>query len=165
MKKRCFLYCNGLMEHLCYCNGNGHGTSLRSLHAYATIPSDNTWYRKPGHFNGTIDAFTKIIRNEGIRSLWSGLSPTLVMALPSTMVYFTLYDKVRGKLSKLNGHNVRDPPLWISVFSGALARSCAATVISPLELIRTKIQSQKLSYHQLAQDVRVSLQQRGIVFM
>lgn len=165
MKKKCFLYCNGLMEHICYCNGNGHGTSLRSLHAFATIPSDNTWYRKPGHFNGTIDAFTKIIRNEGIRSLWSGLAPTLIMALPSTMVYFTLYDSTRSKLSRLYGHNSRDPPLWISVFSGALARASSATVISPLELIRTKIQSQKLSYFQVGEAVKASVKQSGFLFL
>lgn len=163
MKRKCFLYCNGLMEHLCYCNGNGHGTSLRNLHAYATIPPDHTWFKRPGHFNGTVDAFSKIIRNEGFASLWSGLSPTLLMALPSTMVYFTLYDSARSKLSRANGHNPRDPPLWISVFSGALARASAATVISPLELIRTKIQSQKLSYFQVGEAIRVSIQTQGLL--
>lgn len=151
------------MEHICYCNGNGNGTSLRSLHAYAPIPSENTWFRRPGHFTGTADAFFKIIRNEGMASLWSGLSPTLIMALPSTMVYFTLYDSVRTKLAKFNGYNVRDPPLWIPVCSGALARASAATVISPLELIRTKIQSKKLSYRQVCEAIKVSVQTQGVL--
>lgn len=100
---KCFLYCNGLMDHLYVCQ-NGNGCSA--------------WYKAPGHFTGTLvralgtgrglpipegsrgvfwglfvllppvtavpaallspqDAFVKITRYEGIRSLWSGLPPTL----------------------------------------------------------------------------------------
>lgn len=100
---KCFLYCNGLMDHLYVCQ-NGNGCSA--------------WYKAPGHFTGTLvrapgtagaspsqrgvrvfagglfvlfppvtpvpgallspqDAFVKITRNEGLRSLWSGLPPTL----------------------------------------------------------------------------------------
>lgn len=90
---KCFLYCNGLMDHLYVCqNGN----------------SCTAWYKTPTCFNGTLvraagtacpgvgvegcpsprltllcaafspqDAFVKITRHEGIRSLWSGLPPTL----------------------------------------------------------------------------------------
>ncbi|KAG7263786.1 hypothetical protein CRUP_009970, partial [Coryphaenoides rupestris] len=58
---KCFLYCNGLMDHL-------------------------------------YDAFVKITRHEGARSLWSGLPPTLVMAVPATVIYFTCYDQLRDCL-------------------------------------------------------------------
>lgn len=38
-------------------------------------------------------------------------------------------------------------PVWLtSLLAGAIARTWAVTVVSPLELIRTKMQSQKLSY-------------------
>ncbi|KAK6970300.1 solute carrier family 25 member 40-like X2 [Biomphalaria glabrata] len=62
-KGHCFVYCNGLMDHLCSCvNGLTHSSE---------------WYKRPSHFNGTFDAMIKISRNEGITSLWSGLPPTL----------------------------------------------------------------------------------------
>lgn len=35
---KCFLYCNGLMDHICECNPND---------------PNSQWYRRPGHFNGT----------------------------------------------------------------------------------------------------------------
>lgn len=39
-----------------------------------------------------------------------------------------------------------EQPFWIPMLAGAMARVWAATLVSPLELIRTKMQSQKLSY-------------------
>lgn len=41
------------------------------------------------------DAIYKISRYEGARSLWSGLSPTLVLALPATICYFVTYEGAR----------------------------------------------------------------------
>lgn len=39
-----------------------------------------------------------------------------------------------------------EQPFWIPILAGGTARIWAATLVSPLELIRTKMQSQKLSY-------------------
>ena len=38
---------------------------------------------------GTVDTFSHIWRNEGPTALWRGLTPTLVMAVPATVAYFT----------------------------------------------------------------------------
>lgn len=38
-------------------------------------------------------------RTEGVSSLWSGLSPTLVLAIPTTMLYFTAYEQLKAKIS------------------------------------------------------------------
>lgn len=40
----------------------------------------------------------KISRHEGAKSLWSGLSPTLILALPATVIYFVLYEQLRVRL-------------------------------------------------------------------
>ncbi|KAM6102583.1 mitochondrial glutathione transporter SLC25A40 isoform 3-T8 [Theristicus caerulescens] len=126
---KCFVYSNGLMDHICVC-GNG---------------DSKAWYKKTGHFKGTLDAFVKIIQIEGIKSLWSGLPPTLIMALPTTVIYFTCYDQLsealRSRLGKDDEH--------IPVLAGSLSRFGSVTVVSPLELIRTRMQYRKLSYKQL----------------
>lgn len=41
------------------------------------------------------DAFVKITKSEGVLSLWSGLSPTLILAIPATIVYFVSYEQLR----------------------------------------------------------------------
>lgn len=40
----------------------------------------------------------KIGRHEGVKSLWSGLGPTLILALPATVIYFVLYEQIRVRL-------------------------------------------------------------------
>ncbi|XP_061633416.1 probable mitochondrial glutathione transporter SLC25A40 isoform X1 [Phyllopteryx taeniolatus] len=141
-KGKCFVYCNGLMDHICVCmNGN------------------KAWYKAPGHFNGTADAFVNIVRNEGVRSLWSGLPPTLVMAVPATVIYFTSYDQLRARLRVTMGEHEQFAPM----VSGAVARVGAASVISPIELLRTKLQSEKLSYRQLRTCVRTAVEVDGWV--
>ncbi|NXV15957.1 S2539 protein, partial [Cepphus grylle] len=139
---KCFLYCNGLMDHLYVCQ-NGNGCTA--------------WYKAPTRFSGTLDAFVKITRYEGIRSLWSGLPPTLVMAVPATVIYFTTYDQLRDYLQARTGSRGHHIPL----LAGALARLGAVTVISPLELIRTKMQSRQLSYRELGVCIQSAVAQDG----
>uniref|UniRef100_UPI0037E953DB mitochondrial glutathione transporter SLC25A40 n=1 Tax=Semicossyphus pulcher TaxID=241346 RepID=UPI0037E953DB len=140
-KGKCFVYCNGLMDHICVCeNGNS-----------------KVWYKAPSHFSGTLDAFVKIIRHEGIKSLWSGLPPTLVMAVPATVIYFTCYDQLCAALRLRMGDYAQEAPL----VAGAVARVGSATVISPLELIRTKVQSQKQSYRELTACIRSAVETEG----
>lgn len=139
-KGKCFVYCNGLMDHLCVCqNGNS-----------------KAWYKAPGRFTGTTNAFVQIVRNEGVRSLWSGLPPTLVMAIPATAIYFTCYDQLRDILI----HRL-DSVESASLIAGATARLGSATLISPLELIRTKMQSRPLSYKELTSCIQSSVAKEG----
>lgn len=154
-KGKCFIYCNGLMDHLCPClNGNGvQGTQSLRL-------STRQWYKRPGHFEGMVDAFIQIGRNEGIRSLWSGLPPTLVMAVPATVVYFTTYEQVKAFLGYHHDGPSREN--WYKpILAGSGARVFAATVISPLELIRTKMQSEKLTYREVRKAVKDMLKHEG----
>jgi solute carrier family 25 protein 39/40 len=50
----------------------------------------------------------------------------------------------------------------IPILSGGLARTFAVTAVSPLELIRTKIQSEKLKYTQITDAVKFEIKNRGI---
>jgi len=148
--KKCFLYSNGLMDHLCpRTNGD---PPVRALHTQQQI-CDCKWFNRPKYFNGTADAFLKISRTEGISSLWSGLSPTLILAVPTTVIYFTMYEQLkvtidsqRRALSKEPDILAGEAPKWVSLASGGLARLAAVSIVSPLELVRTKMQSQKMPW-------------------
>ncbi|KAG2235035.1 mitochondrial carrier domain-containing protein [Thamnidium elegans] len=91
-------------------------------------------------YKGTIDGLSKILKNEGIFALWRGLLPGLVMALPSTAIYFVGYDYIRDSTRESRYANTaldNYSPLW----AGGLARTMSALVVSPLELFRTRMQS------------------------
>ena len=64
----------------------------------------------------------KIVRNEGPLALFRGLSAGLVMAVPSTVIYFVGYDYIRDQIkqSRFGDTAVHDySPLW----AGGVARS------------------------------------------
>jgi len=87
----------------------------------------------------TLDGIKKIARNEGTLTLWRGLSPTLVMAVPANVIYFTGYDWLR--------YNHSSPVRAVSndtynpLISGSFARILAALAVSPVEMFRTRMQS------------------------
>lgn len=90
-------------------------------------------------FTSTLDGLQKIARNEGILSLWRGLSPTLVMAVPANVIYFTGYDYLRfNNRSPIQNH-IADG--YAPLVAGSVARVAAATVISPIEMFRTRMQA------------------------
>ena len=95
-KSDCFVNKNGIMDH----NGSG------------------SWYNRKipgGRYTGTLDALVKIVRVEGISSLWSGLMPTLLMALPQVVLYFTAYEESKRLLGY---HEIKNPNPVIPMFSG-----------------------------------------------
>ncbi|KAK9479420.1 mitochondrial carrier domain-containing protein [Lipomyces japonicus] len=85
-------------------------------------------------FRGTWDGLHKITANEGINALWRGLSPTLVMTIPSNVIYFVGYDYLRAKIP------IQSDTL-APLLSGGLARTLSTAAVSPLELFRTRLQS------------------------
>nr|KAF6309289.1 solute carrier family 25 member 39 [Pipistrellus kuhlii] len=141
-KWKCLLYCNGVLEPLYLCP-NGARCA--------------TWFQDPTRFTGTVDAFVKIVRHEGIRTLWSGLPATLVMTVPATAIYFTAYDQLKAFLCG----RALISDFYAPMVAGALARLGTVTVISPLELVRTKLQAQHVSYRELGACVRTSVAQGG----
>lgn len=89
-------------------------------------------------FSSTFDGLRKIARNEGITTLWRGLSPTLVMAVPSNIIYFTGYDYLRfNPKSPFSHFSDTSAPLT----AGSAARVLAATAVSPIELVKTRMQA------------------------
>lgn len=154
VSNKCFLYCNGLMDHLCPCPANGNGKVGGSIPRPA-VP-----------LNGTVDAIIKISRSEGVYSLWSGLGPTLVSALPSTVIYFVAYEQIKRQMVTVHQSFYGTPdklPLYVPLMSGILARIFAVTAVSPIELIRTKMQSQKLSYTDLSKAIKELVRNEGVL--
>jgi len=85
---------------------------------------------------GFSDAVRHVWRAEGIRGLWKGAGTTLVIGVPASTSYMLTYDHLL---------NVVLPPLLpaavVPLSAGILARSTITTIMSPLELVRTNLQS------------------------
>lgn len=93
-------------------------------------------------YKSTLDGLRKIARNEGVTTLWRGLSPTLVMTIPANIIYFTGYDWMR--------YNPRSPfstlsPEYAPLVTGSIARIIAVAAVGPIELFRTRMQASSAS--------------------
>lgn len=88
--------------------------------------------------NSVLYTMARIVRVEGPLALYTGLPPTLLFAVPSTALYFTSYEMLLSKSKELfpSAHHGA-----LAMASGAIARAGAATIFSPLELIRVQMQS------------------------
>ncbi|KAF9883818.1 hypothetical protein FE257_002755 [Aspergillus nanangensis] len=90
-------------------------------------------------FTSTLDGLRKIARNEGVLTLWRGLSPTLMMGIPANVIYFAGYDWLRyDTRSPITKYL---PETYVAFVAGATARIAAASAISPIEMFRTRLQA------------------------
>ena len=103
--------------------------SRRKLSSWARLQSEHP---APGN---TLQVLRQIYGAEGVQGLYRGLRPTLVMAVPNTMLYYTCYDELVQKLRAnfLPAHLHGYAPL----ISGGGARLLASSATAPLEYLRT----------------------------
>ena len=65
--------------------------------------------------------------------MFTGLAPTLVLAIPSTVIYFTAYDVLHTRIKKsAHSNNLALLEGVAPVLAGASARAIAVTAFSPL---------------------------------
>ena len=90
-----------------------------------------------------------------------------VLAVPTTVTYFTMYEQLKVMLtdlrqSRLPSSSQSPAPSWVSLTAGGLARLVAVSLVSPLELVRTKMQSQKMPWSQVIRCVRDLVTTQGV---
>lgn len=142
MHNECYVFRVGVNDHVCTCFNQAESIS---------------WNNRSMKYHGTIDTFFKIARNEGIPTLWSGLSPTLIMSLPSTIIYYSCYEQLKC----LFGYKNDLSNSLIPGIAGGCARISATTITNPLELIRTKKMSANLSYKDLSNTLKELVESGG----
>lgn len=95
-------------------------------------------------YKGTIDAFRKMYRSEGIRVFYSGLVPSL-FGLIHVGIHFPTYEAIKKLLkvdrtediSRGKGHM-----FWRLIAASAASKMIASTVTYPHEVLRTRMQMQ-----------------------
>ncbi|XP_034902614.1 nicotinamide adenine dinucleotide transporter 1, chloroplastic [Populus alba] len=87
-----------------------------------------------------ISSLKHIVKTEGFKGLYRGLSPTIMALLPNWAVYFTVYEQLKGILSDVDG----DSQLSVSanMVAAAGAGAATATATNPLWVVKTRLQTQ-----------------------
>ncbi|KAF1334688.1 hypothetical protein FI667_g1476, partial [Globisporangium splendens] len=114
-----------------------HGTVSFTATAAASVQTKQQVVK----LHGTSHALRHIFQTEGVRGLFSGLSPTMMIAVPSTVLYYISYDL----LLQTGRQHVPEYDAIVPLLAGTTARIVAASVTSPIELIRTRMQGNPTS--------------------
>jgi len=90
------------------------------------------------NYRGVLDAMYRIASQEGVRSLWSGFTPTLARAVAMNVGMMASYDQAKQAIVKVNGYG-----MTTNLASSAIAGFFCAAVALPFDLIKTRMQDMK----------------------
>ncbi|DBA89605.1 hypothetical protein WJX79_006853 [Trebouxia sp. C0005] len=95
-------------------------------------------------YKGIGGGLSMIAKQEGIKGLYRGLTPTLVALLPNWAVYFSVYEHLKTTLShKAKGHDwIKQPAIHMGAACGAGAATLAFA--NPLFVVKTRLQTQHM---------------------
>ncbi|KAJ6257751.1 Mitoferrin [Drechslerella dactyloides] len=97
------------------------------------------------HFKGPIDCFTQGLRTDGITGLYRGIAPPLVGAAAENAGLFfsyTISQNVLRKFSYPHLHADDKLPMPALVTCGAISGAFCSLILTPIELIKCKMQVQ-----------------------
>ncbi|KAL4062807.1 mitochondrial carrier domain-containing protein [Scleroderma yunnanense] len=97
-------------------------------------------------FSGPIDCLVRTWQNEGIRGLYRGLPAPIVGAMAENASLFLSYNELQNLFRRFNGQpSSYDLTLSQLALSGAGAGAVTSFVLTPVELVKCKMQVQMLT--------------------
>ncbi|CDK27476.1 unnamed protein product [Kuraishia capsulata CBS 1993] len=108
---------------------------------------NNPHFNSGYNYHGLTDAIKTIVRQEGWQTLFFGYRATLVRDLPFSALQFAFYEKFRSWAYYLSPNETTDDNLSVTLelATGGAAGGLAGTLTTPLDVIKTRIQTQSTS--------------------
>uniref|UniRef100_A0AAV1T6Y7 Mitochondrial carrier protein n=1 Tax=Peronospora matthiolae TaxID=2874970 RepID=A0AAV1T6Y7_9STRA len=113
--------------------------SRRGGHALSAMRMSCARVAAPLQLESTSHALRHIFQTEGLKGLFAGLSPAMIIAVPSTVLYYVSYDLLLSE----GRQNFPQTEGMVPLMAGTTARMIAASITSPIELIRMRMQGRK----------------------
>jgi len=116
------------------------GASAALAHDMCMTPFDTVKQRMQlGYYRSLYHCSKVVIRTEGIAALYVSLPATLMMNLPYGMVMVAANESLKKVINPDGSYSPTS-----SMFAGGLAGGLAAALTTPLDIIKTRLQTQDL---------------------
>jgi len=96
-------------------------------------------------FNGALDCLRKTVANEGFAGLYKGLLSPLIGAAGENMMSFVLFDQVKMHYINATNSTAGTVPMRYIFFAGGVAGFGTTLVLTPVELVKCRLQIQQSS--------------------
>lgn len=103
----------------------------------------NPHFKSGYNYRGTIDAIRTIYRHEGPSALFHGYRATIVRDLPFSALTFAFYEEFKKQARRYQGSP--DIGLPLEIMTGSLAGALGGAATTPLDVVKTRIQTQQPS--------------------
>ncbi|KAI1638237.1 mitochondrial carrier domain-containing protein [Biscogniauxia mediterranea] len=116
-------------------------------------------------YSGMVDAFRKIVRNEGFSRLYRGISAPILMEAPKRATKFAANDEWGKVYRKAFGVDKMNQSL--SILTGATAGATESFVVVPFELVKIRLQDKASAgkYNGMLDVVAKTVKNEGILAM
>jgi hypothetical protein len=101
---------------------------------------NNPFFNSGYNYRSTIHATRTIIRFEGVSALFYGYKATIFRDLPFSALQFAFYEQERNWAKRWVGSN--DIGLCLEVLTAVTAGGMAGVITCPLDVVKTRIQTQ-----------------------
>ncbi|KAJ4938013.1 hypothetical protein JOQ06_002640 [Pogonophryne albipinna] len=90
---------------------------------------------------GRLAAQRPLLKTKGLAGLYRGAGATLMRDVPFSMIYFPLFANLNALGREKLGDVQARAPFWQSFMAGCGAGSVAAVAVTPLDVIKTRLQT------------------------
>lgn len=115
----------------------------------------------PGAYTSMLDAFRKIVKNEGFSRLYRGITAPILLEAPKRAVKFSANDSWGKFYCQQFGVEKLTQPL--AVLTGATAGATESFVVVPFELVKIRLQDKKSQYTGPADVLKKLIKQEGVL--
>ena len=141
--------------------GNPCDLALVRMQADTTLPE-----AERRNYKNVVDAFTRIVSEEGVTSLWKGAVPTMTRACALNVSMLVSYETAKDTAVAMMGKDAS--PFQIQFGSSMIAAVATAVGSLPFDNIKTKMQKQKanpdgtMPYKNIADCITKSMAKEGV---
>eukprot|EP00796_Vickermania_ingenoplastis_P004984 gene4984-3579_t len=108
-------------------------------------------------------AFQRATKKDGIRSLYSGLFPTVVGIMPYAGCSFACFETIKHRLVLYYGYNSdKDIPTWQRLIAGGFSGLMAQSTTYPLDIVRRRMQVSPKRYRGIADALSTVYREEGL---
>ncbi|XP_006866071.1 PREDICTED: calcium-binding mitochondrial carrier protein SCaMC-1-like [Chrysochloris asiatica] len=97
-----------------------------------------------GQYSGMLDCGKKLLKQEGVRTFFKGYTPNVLGIIPYSGIDLAVYELLKNYWLEHYAEDSVDPGIMILLGCCTLSNTCGQLASFPLNLIRTRMQTQAL---------------------